>query len=70
MGMVETLRGQGTFITTSAQMLQEIKTEMAATVLTHFVAEMRSLGFADQELLALLKTQLAKTEEVNGNDPI
>lgn len=70
MGMVETIRGQGTFIAASPAMLETIKNDMAAQVLTHFIKEMRSLGFQDHEFIELLSSQLANTKEADNHDSV
>lgn len=51
LGLVHTLRGQGTFITEDSQMLQEIKSEMAVDLIKSFITEMQSLGFEDEQIL-------------------
>lgn len=64
MGMVETVRGQGTFIIASELMQQQIKEEMADQLLRYFVAEMRSLGYDDNEIRVLLEQ---KQEQFKGD---
>lgn len=54
MNLVETLRGQGTFISIDESLLQEIKAEMAKEILNRFVEEMYSLGFSREEVLMML----------------
>ncbi|SHJ42537.1 GntR family transcriptional regulator [Tepidibacter formicigenes] len=56
MGLVKTLRGQGTFISDEEELLNEIKKEMASEVLIKFIQEMRSLGFKDDEVINLIKS--------------
>ncbi|MEJ8554618.1 GntR family transcriptional regulator [Tepidibacter sp. Z1-5] len=56
MGLVKTLRGQGTFISDQEELLNEIKKEMASEVLIKFVEEMRSLGIKDDEAINLIKS--------------
>lgn len=62
MNIVETLRGQGTFISINEEQLQEIKTEMAQDILGYFIKEMQSLGFKDNEMINILKEELTKQE--------
>lgn len=54
MGMVETLRGQGTFIRADETMIKGIREQMAAALLQHFREEMHSLGYDDQQIYAML----------------
>lgn len=56
--MVETLRGQGTYICATDIMLEQFKEEMAGQVLNYFISEMKSLGFDDHEIKNRLNTQL------------
>jgi len=53
MGMVETLRGQGTFIRADEAMVKCIREQMAAALLEHFQEEMHSLGYDDQQIYAM-----------------
>jgi len=62
MGMVETVRGQGTFIRADEAMIHGIRQQMAASLLDHFRQEMHSLGYADQEIHAMLTPQEEKKE--------
>lgn len=54
-GLVETLRGQGTFIRNDLEMVTRIRREMAEAALNVFVREMRQLGFAPDEIVTLVK---------------
>lgn len=63
MKMVETVRGQGTFISVDDSMLAQIKEDMALAILSNFVDGMKSLGFADHDLVGLLGDYLTKEAE-------
>lgn len=63
MKMVETVRGQGTFISVDDAMLAQIKEDMALAILSNFVDGMKSLGFADHDLVGLLGDYLTKEAE-------
>ncbi len=63
MNMVETLRGQGTFVAAGEEMRDKMAEEMADKCIQHFVREMRSLGFEDRRILAMLEVQLTNREE-------
>ncbi len=58
MELVETLRGQGTFIRNDARILKNIREEMARNALQNFLKEMYSLGFSPGEVKALLDKNL------------
>lgn len=63
LGMVETLRGQGTFIAAGEDKRQEMAMEMANTIIQHFIVEMRSLGYRDRAMLDMLAQHLEDLEE-------
>lgn len=62
MKMVETVRGQGTFLIAGAQMQAEFKKAMAGGVLNYFISEMKSLGYSRTEMLDLLSRHLDSEE--------
>lgn len=63
MKMVETVRGQGTFLIASPQMQAEIKKDMAGSVLNYFINEMTSLGYTKAEMLDILSQELEVRKE-------
>ena len=66
MNMVETLRGQGTFISISSDELEAMKKEMAVNLVDNFISEMKSLGYSLKDMLDLLKDeQFRRKESVN-----
>ena len=66
MGMVETLRGQGTFICDKPGMLKEIKEEMIEDIMRRFFYDIKSLGYEDEEITDLINKWKIKSgrEEV------
>lgn len=64
MQMVETQRGQGTFITVSPEMLMTMKQETAKSVMSYFLNEMNELGFTSSEIRQLLDHELERNQEV------
>ena len=54
MHMVETQRGQGTFVVASEEMQKEIKDEMAQKLLDYFIREMESLGYERAQIISKL----------------
>jgi len=56
--IVETVRGQGTFVKISDQSLERSKTEMAREYVRHYLLEMRELGFDDQEIISRLVSEI------------
>lgn len=69
MNMVETVRGQGTFVSADQSMLAAFKEDMARSVLAYFVEEMNSLGFNKAELIRLLQEYL-QAKEAERNDSV
>jgi len=57
-GIVETQRGQGTFIRTTAGLAKEVRSEVTATAVRSFIDEMRRLRYADDEIVALVSQGL------------
>lgn len=62
MNMVETLRGQGTYISISADRLEEIKMEMAVNLVNHFISEMESLGYSREDMSKILMQEQSQRE--------
>ncbi|GIN92111.1 putative HTH-type transcriptional regulator YhcF [Siminovitchia terrae] len=58
MGIVETKRGQGTFIIERESVVDELKESMQAEVIEQFVRSMEELGFSKQQMLNGLKNYL------------
>ena len=54
-GLVYAQRTSGRFITEDEQMLREMKKEQASRHIHDFFEKMRSLGFGDEETLALIE---------------
>lgn len=55
-GVTETLRGQGTFISTEPGLLAAIRREMAGRALAGFVREMHALGFGCEEMTEMVRS--------------
>lgn len=62
MNMVETLRGQGTYISISADRMEEIKMEMAVNLVNHFISEMESLGYSREDMSKILMQEQSQRE--------
>jgi GntR family transcriptional regulator len=60
LGLVMTLRGQGTFITEDKDMLMRIKDETATEIIKNFIQGMNSLGFEGTEVLDLIQQHLER----------
>ncbi|HZX21608.1 MAG TPA: GntR family transcriptional regulator [Clostridia bacterium] len=62
MGMVKTLRGQGTFICDKPEMLEEIKEDMVEDIMVRFFHDIKSLGYEDEEVKDLINKWQIKLE--------
>jgi len=54
-GVCYTKRGLGTFVTDDPARLEQIKEEMAATLITTFIKGMKEIGFSKSELIHILE---------------
>lgn len=55
-GLVYTKRTSGRFITDDKEMLFKVKTELAKSKIESFFAQMQSMGFTSEEILALMES--------------
>ena len=53
--LTETKRGQGTFMTTNEQRIDQLREDMKEQVATQFITAIQSLGFSTEEMLEVLK---------------
>lgn len=60
LNIVETIRGQGTFICNREDMVEEIRKEMGSELLEGFITEMRQIGVSDEEILSIVREGLKK----------
>ncbi|MFC4076948.1 GntR family transcriptional regulator [Salinithrix halophila] len=67
MGIVETRRGQGTFITENEEQLDRLRHEMRNEQIRSFVRGMEEMGFSPREILSGLKNYLEEQSE-RGED--
>lgn len=54
-GIVETKRGQGTFVTEDTSLIRSLKTKLQTDMIDEFVQNMKELGFSEQEMIAGLE---------------
>lgn len=58
MGLVETLRGQGTFVAQAPELLASLREDMARAAVDRFVQDMAALGFASDAILNMAAASL------------
>lgn len=57
-GLVHSQRTSGRFITDDADLIRQMRTEMAQEHILTFFVQMRKLGFSDEETLEMIRTTL------------
>ena len=60
-GVVETQRGQGTFVSYNSEIAREVRSEMTSSTVQSFVKEMRRLRYSDSDILALVSQPVSYT---------
>ncbi|WP_163100437.1 GntR family transcriptional regulator [Peribacillus alkalitolerans] len=60
MKIVETKRGQGTFVTEEVEILKQVKIQLQNEIIEHFISNMKELGLTEDEMLASIKTRLSQ----------
>ncbi|WHY25409.1 GntR family transcriptional regulator [Bacillus velezensis] len=55
LGIVETRRGQGTFIADKAELVEELKERLTREVFESFIHQMAELGLTKEDMLAGIK---------------
>lgn len=66
MGIVETQRGQGTFIKASPRLAKEVRSEVTATAVRSFISEMRRLRYSNEEIVGLVSQGLDEVSAADG----
>ncbi|MBA2869767.1 GntR family transcriptional regulator [Anoxybacillus calidus] len=55
MGIVETRRGQGTFVTENKEVIKRLREQLKQEIMSEFVRNMKELGFTMDEIITSLK---------------
>lgn len=55
LGLVETLRGQGTFVCQDPHLVEETRVEMLTTLVDEFVQAMNALGYEGEAIVAVVQ---------------
>ncbi len=69
LGLVETLRGQGTFVCQNQGVVEETRKEMLTNLVDEFVRAVQALGLSEEATLDVVKTRFSEIdskEEVNN----
>lgn len=61
-GLVETVRGMGTFITQNPDVVKQIRVQMAEESIDRFLAEMFSLGLTSEQIVQSVTVRAKKLE--------
>ncbi|MDP4552502.1 GntR family transcriptional regulator [Alkalihalobacillus macyae] len=65
MGIVETKRGQGTFVTEHKDRLIELREQLKVTHIRNFIEEMKQMGFSSEDMVKGIRTYV-NNEGENG----
>jgi GntR family transcriptional regulator len=55
MGIVETRRGQGTFVTENVEVIERLREQLKRDIVADFIRNMTELGFTMNDIIASLK---------------
>lgn len=55
MGLTDTKRGQGTFITTEEGRIQHLREDMKVELVTQFIQSIAAFGFSKEEIIQILQ---------------
>lgn len=66
MGLVQTARGTGTFITLDSARVAQLREEMAREALAQFLRTLRDLGFSDAEIARRVQDALQPSPGARG----
>jgi GntR family transcriptional regulator len=69
MGIVETRRGQGTFVTENMEVIEQLREQLKRDIVADFVRNMTELGFTLDDMIVSLKNYNGN-EEGESNDSI
>lgn len=58
MEVVETKRGQGTFVTEQEELIQELKNKVQREIMDSFINSMRQLGISEEKILGDLSSYI------------
>ena len=68
MGIVETRRGQGTFVTENEDVLQQLRESLKEEYISTFVNDMKEMGFTNEEMLSGLQEYFTQERNGGGED--
>ena len=66
LGLVETLRGQGTFVCQDQGIVEGTRSEMLANLVDDFVRAMQALGLSEEATLEVVKTRFQGVQAQKG----
>ncbi|MDQ7793315.1 MAG: GntR family transcriptional regulator [bacterium] len=66
LGVVHTLRGQGTFIRAAPDLIGSLREEMLRRAVTGFAREMRSLACGREDILRALEDEIKRGDDGDG----
>lgn len=56
--LVFTQRGMGTFVTEDKKQIEALKKDMASNIVKSFIADMKSIGFKEEDIISLINKKV------------
>jgi GntR family transcriptional regulator len=63
MGIVETRRGQGTFVTENVEVIERLREQLKRDIVADFIRNMTELGFTLDDMIASLKNYRGESND-------
>jgi GntR family transcriptional regulator len=63
MGIVETRRGQGTFVTENVEVIERLREQLKRDIVADFIRNMTELGFTVDDMIASLKNYRGESND-------
>ncbi|CAM4441866.1 GntR family transcriptional regulator [Paenibacillus tarimensis] len=65
-GVVETRRGQGTFVTTDIELLERLRQELARNQISLFLESMKQLGYSPHDIMSMIGISMQAKEDTKS----
>ncbi|WP_028595425.1 GntR family transcriptional regulator [Paenibacillus assamensis] len=65
-GVVETKRGQGTFVTTDIELLEHLRQELARNQILLFLQSMKQLGYSSHDIMNMINCSMHTKEDTKS----
>lgn len=65
-GVVETRRGQGTFVTSDTELLESRRQELAHNQIFLFLESMKQLGYTPHDIMSMVNNSMQAKEDTHS----